>query len=248
MSNLYAYSGSSYDFGTQIPSNDITLGRPASALTLTGLTNSVTPVFQLVGSGGLLSLLSTVLGHAVSSVTLSSLTSLQPVGVAAPSGTVTDGTLAGLPLTFASDAATAFANSGPGVPSDPHVSGSPTSVTVVSGTPQGLSLSSVSSSVFGASPLTGTTLTNLGLLDPNTVIGTLESALGATLTPLIISLLGGVSGILGGLTASVTGCSTTSCQPLATGAYTGNATVNVTPPGGATPGSYRGVLTVNVAP
>ena len=246
MSNLYPYSGSSYSFGGgSIPSSDVTLQVPSKALDLANINAVTQPVVSLSGNlSSVLSLVLGLLGGGVdpSNVTTSVTAVLQSTTV--QTADVLDGALTTLPLNLAAGSGGAFTTPASVGTGDPVQGGTPTSLAVLSGTPNasptGL-LASVQSALGGK---TATQLISLGVLDQSSVLSALSTTLGLPLSILNNPLLVNLTDLLGGLTSTVTSLGGVQGQ---SGTYNASTTLGLTVPNGTAPGTYRGVLTLTLA-
>jgi hypothetical protein len=246
MSNLYPYAAGSYTFGaTPIPASNVSLALPATALDVSGVTALTQPVVSLTGNlSSVLGLVLGLLGGGVNpaNVTTTVTSTLQSTVVQASH--VLDGTLASLPLNVAGGSGGAFTTPASLGAGDPVQGGTPTSLTMLSGTPNA-SPSGLLAAVQGTlNGKTATQLISLGVLDQSSVLSALSGVLGLPLSVLNNPLLINLTNLLGGLTGTVTSLGGVQGQ---SGTYSASGALNVTVPGNVAAGTYRGVLTLTLA-
>jgi hypothetical protein len=245
MSNLYPYTGTTYNFaGTPISSSAVSMATPAAPLDLANVSATVQPVLSL--SGNLTSVLGPIIALLPGGTTLTNVVTqvtAAPQSLAAVASHVVDGTLAGLPIRTSSAQSGAFTTPASLGVGDPVQGGTPTTMLLVSGTPQTGTLSSLVSSLqstLGAQSVTS--LISSGVLDQSSVLTGLASTLGI---PASLLSLVNVTNLLGALTPTVT--SLTGGLLGQSGTANSNATLQLATPSNLAPGTYKGVLTVTLA-
>src|SRR3954452_23877360 len=238
MSNLYPWSGSSFDFtGTPTPSSAISVDYPSGLLDLVNVKSLVAPVVQLTGTvnvGGLglpVSINQTVDGATQSVQTLAN--------------TVTKSTLAGalaeLPVTLQTGETGPF-TAAAGLPGEPTAHPSPTSKVLMSGAAQApltSALVSALNTTYGGK--TAAQLVTAGLLDQNAVVSAVAQQLGIAPNLLsgadVTSIMSTLTGTVSSLTGSILGQS---------GSYNTMPTLSINVPPSAAAGVYRGQLVVTL--
>jgi hypothetical protein len=245
MSNLYPYANGSYDFAaTPIPSGNVQLSNFSSLLDLENVKSLVAPVFTLTGT------LPSVLG-------LSGSSTLTGLGGAVQSATTVPASLVGsqlqsdlslLPLQVtqgpSGEAYTNPAQLVDGSTTGPAVSGTPTQLTLMSGSAQPGDLAGLLSELQGVyNGLSAATLIADGVLSQDTVVTALETQLGLPSSAVEANL----SAILSALSGTVTALSSTTGVLGQSGSYNGISGLGITVPATTTSGTFRGIYTVILA-
>ncbi|HET7530046.1 MAG TPA: hypothetical protein VFJ98_03700 [Mycobacteriales bacterium] len=238
MSNLYPWSGSSFDFaGTPIPSSAISVGYPSGLLDLVDVKALVAPVVQLTGTvnvGGL------GLPVAINQTVDGATQSVQTLADAVTKSSLA-GALADLPVTLQTGETGAF-TAPAGLPGEPTAHPNPTSKVLMSGDaqdPAGAALVDALNTTLGGD--TAAQLVSAGLLDQNAVVSAVAQQLGITPDLLsaadVTSIMSTLTGTVTSLAGSILGQS---------GSYNTMPALSITVPPSASAGLYRGQLVVTL--
>lgn len=263
MSNLYGYSNGTWNCGVSLPSSEVSMATTAASTLLGGISAAGDPVFTLAGTftGTVDTALVTAVtsldgGAPVASTVNGTLTGTLPSGqltesqLVAATGTLTNGTLAGLPVQIAPGSATPASF---GVADQPPVgsncaatTGTPSYVTVMTGTADPAGVTSALSGILGAGATAASVIT-AGYLTTDQVVTWLASpgvltTSGVNAAALETALGANLQSVLGQITAALASIS----GLVQNGNYSDVPSVKVTAGQAATPGTYRGALTLTL--